>query len=176
MFLLESNSNEGLKVIARNSANHILPYKGIFMTCQVSIKCVFRMKHDLQNLIGCNKESNLDDKASNYILCKSIGICAKSDIVVHVADYRSSCIKITSTMIHIATFLFEFGKLMQTFCILKKKKKKVNFFFMWQSCLSHRFFLKSNFFSVFQTMVVLEDCIFLLPMRFLLLFPCNNTC
>ena len=124
MFLLESNSNEGLKVIARNSAHRILPYKGIFMTCQVSIKYVFGMKHDLQNLIGCNKESNLDDKASNYILCKSIGICAKSDNVVHVADYRSSCIKITSTMIHIATFLFEFGKLMQTFCILKKKKKR----------------------------------------------------
>ena len=146
------------------------------MTCQVSIKCVFRMKHDLQNLIGCNKESNLDDKASNYILYKSIATCAKSDNVVHVADYRSSCIKITSTMIHIATFLFEFGKLMQTFCILKKKKKKGEFFFHVAVMLSHRFFLKSNFFSVFQTMVVLEDCIFLLPMRFLLLFPCNNTC
>ena len=146
MFRLESNSNEGLKVIARNSAHRILPYKGIFMTCQVSIKYVFGMKHDLQNLIGCNKESNLDDKASNYILCKSIGICAKSDNVVHVADYRSSCIKITSTMIHIATFLFAFGKLMQTFCILKKKKKKkVNFFFHVAVMLSHRFFLKSNF-------------------------------
>ena len=152
MFRLESNSNEGLKVIARNSAHRILPYKGIFMTCQVSIKYVFGMKHDLQNLIGCNKESNLDDKASNCILCKSIGICAKSDIVVHVADYRSSCIKITSTMIHIATFLFAFGKLMQTFCILKKKKKKKKgeFFFHVAVMLSHRFFLKSNFFLYFK--------------------------
>ena len=138
------------------------------MTCQVSIKYVFGMKHDLQNLIGCNKESNLDDKASNYILYKSIATCAKSDNVVHVADYRSSCIKITSTMIHIATFLFEFGKLMQTFCILKKKKKRWIFF----SCGSHvkpQVFFKIKFFPVFQTMVLLEDCIFLLPMRFLLL-------
>ena len=51
----------------------------------------------------------------------------------------------------------------------KKKKKKRWIFFSCGSHVKPQVFFKIKFFPVFQTMVLLEDCIFLLPMRFLLL-------
>ena len=49
-----------------------------------------------------------------------IDICVEFGKVVYVADYRSSCIKNVSTMIHNATFLFLIGKMMRAFSIHKK--------------------------------------------------------
>ena len=72
--------------------------------------CIWNETDGLQDLIGCGKEGNLDGKTSPCELCHPIDVCVEFDNVVYVAEYRSSCIKIASTMIYTATFLSAIGK------------------------------------------------------------------
>ena len=67
--------------------------------------CVWNETDGLKDFIGCQKKGNLDEKALQCELYQPIGICVEFDNVVYVVDYKSSCIKITSTMMHIASFV-----------------------------------------------------------------------
>ena len=99
-------------MIARNRALRVLPYKeGILSFPSQHKVCIWNETDGLQDLIGCGKEGNLDGKASHCELYHPIDVCVEFDNVVCVADYRSSCIKIASTMIYTATFLSAIGKL-----------------------------------------------------------------
>ena len=57
----------------------------------------------LKDFISCGK-GNLDGKALHCELYQPIGIYVEYDTIVYVADYKSSCIKITSTMMHTVKF------------------------------------------------------------------------
>ena len=118
-------SDDGLKFITRGHAHRILPFKeGIIMSLPSEHKfCVWNETDGLKDFIGCGKEGNLDGKALQCELYQPIGIYVEFDNVVYVADYKSSCIKITSTMIHTAKFLSAIGKLMRAFSIHEKRGK-----------------------------------------------------
>ena len=83
--------------------------------------CIWNQSDGLKDLIECNKEGNLVGKASHCELYQPIGICGEFNNAVYVADYRSSYIQITSTVIHNATFLC--AELMRTFSIHEKKAR-----------------------------------------------------
>ena len=68
--------------------------------------CVWNETHGLKDFIGGGKEGNLDGKALQCDLYQPIGTCVQFDNVVYVVDYKSSCIKITQTMMHTAVFFF----------------------------------------------------------------------
>ena len=85
--------------------------------------CVWNETDGLKNFINCGKEGNLDGKALQCELYQPIGICVEFDKVVDVADYKSSCIKIASTMTHTAKFLSAIEKLMRAFSIHEKRDK-----------------------------------------------------
>ena len=120
ILLLELTSSEGLKVIARNRTHCILFYKEglvLFSPSQHKVY-IWNETNVLQAVIGCDKEVNLDSKASHYKLHHPIGICIEFNNIV---DYRLSYIKLVSTMIHIATSFSAIRKLMQAFSIHVKK-------------------------------------------------------
>ena len=85
-------------------------------------KCVWNETDGLKEFIGCGK-GNLERKALQCELYQPIGICVELDNKVYVADYKSSCIKMTSTMILTAKFLSAIGKLMCAFSIYEKRGK-----------------------------------------------------
>ena len=76
----------------------------------------------LKDFISYGK-GNLDGKALHCELYQPIGIYVEYDTIVYVADYKSSCIKITSTMMHTVKFLSTIRKLMQVFSIHEKRIK-----------------------------------------------------
>ena len=119
------HSDDGLKFITRGHAHRILPFKeGIIMSLPSEHKvCVWNETDALKDFIGCGKEGNLDGRALQCELYQPIGIYVEFDNVVYVADYKSSCIKITSTMLHTAKFLSAIGKLMRAFSIYEKRDK-----------------------------------------------------
>ena len=85
--------------------------------------CVWNETDGLKDFIGCQKKGNLDEKALQCELYQPIGICVEFDNVVYVVDYKSSCIKITSTMMHTAKVLSAIGKLMRAFSIHEQSGK-----------------------------------------------------
>ena len=117
LLLLELTSSEGLKVIARNRTYCILFYKEGLVLFQHKVY-IWNETDGLQAVLGCDKEVNLDGKASHYKLHHPIGICVEFNNIV---DYRLSYIKLASTMSHIATFFSAIRKLMQAFSIHVKK-------------------------------------------------------
>ena len=125
LFFLELTTDEGLKFITRGHAHHILPFKeGIIMSLLSEHKdCLWNETDGLKDFIGCGKEGNLDGKALQCELHQPIGICLEFDNVVYVADYKWSCIKITSTLMQTAKFLSAMGKLMRVFSIHEKRGK-----------------------------------------------------
>ena len=124
IFFLELTTDDALKFITRGHAHRILPFKeGIIMSLPSEHKvCVWNETDALKDFIGCGKEGNLDGRALQCELYQPIGIYVEFDNVVYVADYKSSCIKITSTMLHTAKFLSAIGKLMRAFSIYEKKR------------------------------------------------------
>ena len=126
LFFSEFTTDDELKFITRGHAHRILSFKkGIIMSLPSEHKvCVWNETDGLKDFIGCGKEGNLDGKALQCELYQPIGgICVEFGNVVYVADYKSSCIKITSTMMHTAKFLFAIGKLMRAFSIHEKGGK-----------------------------------------------------
>ena len=125
IFFLELTTDDALKFITRGHAHRILPFKeGIIMSLPSEHKvCVWNETDALKDFIGCGKEGNLDGRALQCELYQPIGIYVEFDNVVYVADYKSSCIKITSTMLHTAKFLSAIGKLMRAFSIHEKRGK-----------------------------------------------------
>ena len=81
---------------------------------------------------------NLYSKASHCELYQPIGICIELNNVVYVAGYKSSCIKIASTMICTSSFLSAIGKLTRSFCINEKKGDTV---FLRAVMITDRLFL-----------------------------------
>ena len=108
-------------MIGRKHTHRILPYKeGIVLFFRSQHKgFIWNLTVGLQNLVGFGKKGKLDGKASHCELYQPIGVCVELDNVVYVADYRSSCIKIASTMIHATTVLSTIGTLMQALSLHK---------------------------------------------------------
>ena len=125
LFFLQLTTDDELKFITRGHAHRILLFKeGIIMSLPSEHKVCVRNETDcLKDFIGRGKEGNLDRKALQSELYQPIGICVEFDNVVYVADYKLSCIKITSTTMHTAKFLSAIGKLMRTFSIHEKRGK-----------------------------------------------------
>ena len=73
------------------------------------------------DFIGFGKEGDLDGRAIHCELYQPLGFCTEFDNVVYFVDYRSSCVKIASTMINSAKFLGSIGLLMNVFSIHEKK-------------------------------------------------------
>ena len=125
LFFLVLTTDGGLKFITRSHAHPILLFKErIIMSLPSEHKVsVWNENDDLKDFIGCGKEGNLDGKALHCELYQPYGICVEFDNVVYLADYKSSCIKITSTMMHTAKFLSAIRKLMRAFSIHEKRGK-----------------------------------------------------
>ena len=125
LFFLELTTDDGLKFITRGHAHLILPFKeGIIMSLPSEHKiCVWNETNGLKDFIGCGKEGNLDGEALQCQLYQQIAVCVEFDNVVYVADYKSPCIKIMSTMMDTAKFLSAIAKLMQAFSIHGKRGK-----------------------------------------------------
>ena len=77
----------------------------------------------LKDFIGCGNKGNLDRKGLQCEPYQPIGTCVEFNKVVYLADYKSSCIKIMSTMMQTAKFLSTVGKLMHAFSIHEKRGK-----------------------------------------------------
>ena len=121
-FFLELTTDDRLKFITRGHAHCILPFnEGIIVSLLSERKvCVWNETDDLKDFIGCGKEGNLDGKALQCELYQPIGICVEFDNVVYMADYKSRCIKITSTMMQAAKSSSAIRKLMRAFSIHEK--------------------------------------------------------
>lgn len=79
-------------------------------------------QHDgLGNFVGNGRKGNLDGRADHCKLYQPLGICTEFDNVAYIVDYRSSCVKIVSSMVNTAKFLGSIGKLMRAFSIHDKK-------------------------------------------------------
>ena len=85
--------------------------------------CIWNKTDDLKDFIGFGREGNLDGKALQCELYQPTGICVEFGNAVYVVDYKSSCIKITLTMMYTAKFLSVIGKLMREFSIHEKRGK-----------------------------------------------------
>ena len=91
-----------------------------------------------------------------------------------MADCRSSCIKIASTMIHTATFLSAIGKLMLAFSILQRKGEM---FFVTAVTIGNRLFLNLITFSYISDYVSFIGLCFPISNElFTGVLPCNSTC
>ena len=123
LFFLELSTDNGSKFITKVHTHYILSFKeGIIMSLPSEHKvCVWNETDGLKDFIVCGKEGNLDGKALQCELYQPIGICVELENVIYQADYKSSCIKTTSTMMHTAKFLSAIGKLMWAFSIHKKE-------------------------------------------------------
>ena len=75
----------------------------------------------LASFVGNGRKGNLDGRAAHCKLYQPLGICTEFDNVAYIVDYRSSCVKIVSSMINTAKFLGSIGKLMRAFSIHDKK-------------------------------------------------------
>ena len=119
LFILELTTDDGLKFITRAHAHRILSFKDrIIMSLPSEHQVyVWNETDGLKDFIDSGKEGNLDGKALQCELYQPIGIFVEFDNVVYVADYKSSCIKITSTMMHTVKLLSAIGKLMRAFSI-----------------------------------------------------------
>ena len=85
--------------------------------------CFWNETVGLKGFIGNGKEGNSDGKALKCEFFQPTGLCAEFNNVVYVADYRTSCIKVFSTMKHTSEFLAAIGKLMRAFSIHEKNER-----------------------------------------------------
>ena len=117
-------TDDGLTFIARGHAHRILFFKeGIIMSLGSEHKvCVWNETDGLKDFIGCGKEGSLMEKLYNVSYISHL-ICVELDNIVYVADYKLSCIKITSAMMHTTKFLSAVRKLMRAFSIHEKRGK-----------------------------------------------------
>ena len=125
LFFLELTTDGGLKFTTRGLAHCIFPFKEEIITFLRSEHkvCVWNEIDGLKYFIGCGKKRNLDGKDLQCELYQTIGVSVKFDNVVYVTEYKSSCIEITSRMIHTAKFLSSIEKLLRAFSILEKRSK-----------------------------------------------------
>ena len=125
LFFLELTTDGGLKFTTRGLAHCIFPFKEEIITFLRSEHkvCVWNEIDGLKYFIGCGKKRNLDGKDLQCELYQTIGVSVKFDNVVYVTEYKSSCIEITSRMIHTAKFLSSIEKFLRAFSILEERGK-----------------------------------------------------
>ena len=67
-------------------------------------------------------EGNSDSKALKCEFYQPTDLCVEFDNRVYVVDYRTSCVKVFSSVRHTSEFLAAIGNLMRAFAIHKKKE------------------------------------------------------
>ena len=65
-------------------------------------------------------EGNSDGKAIKCEFYQPTGLCVGIDNAEYVADYRTSCVKVFSSMRHTSEFLAATGNLIREFAIYEK--------------------------------------------------------
>ena len=83
--------------------------------------CVWTLNQGIVTFVGNGKEGNVDGIAESCEIFQPAGICTEFDNVVYFADYRTSSIKMVSSMANTALFLKALGFLMKAFSIHEKK-------------------------------------------------------
>ena len=71
--------------------------------------------------MGSGVQGKSDDKALKCEFYQPAGLCAEFDNVVYVADYRTLCVKVFSSVRHTSKFLAAIVNLMGAVAIHEKK-------------------------------------------------------